>query len=238
MKRIVTKHTLAVRWFHWINFPVLAIMTWSGLLIYWANDIYKIRIGGKDLISFFPNSIYAALNIPYHLAEGMAYHFLFMWLFFINGLLYVSYTALSGEWKYLLPGRKSFKQAWLVVLHDLHIRKGLPPQTKYNAAQRIAYTAIILMGFGSIVTGLSIYKPVQFAWLTWLCGGYEAARVEHFALTIGYCIFFIVHVVQVVLAGWKNFRSMITGFDVLPFEEKIIEPEPVPETPIITPVNS
>ena len=238
MKRIVTKHTLAVRWFHWINFPVLAIMTWSGLLIYWANDIYKIRIGGKDLISFFPNSIYAALNIPYHLAEGMAYHFLFMWLFFINGLLYVSYTALSGEWKYLLPGRKSFKQAWLVLLHDLHIRKGLPPQTKYNAAQRIAYTAIILMGFGSIVTGLSIYKPVQFAWLTWLCGGYEAARVEHFALTIGYCIFFIVHVVQVVLAGWKNFRSMITGFDVLPFEEKIIEPEPVPETPIITPVNS
>jgi len=238
MKKIVTKHTLAVRWFHWINFPILAIMIWSGLLIYWANDIYKIKIGGKDIISFFPNSFYAALNIPYHLAEGMAYHFLFMWLFFINGLLYVSYTALSGEWKYLLPGRKSFKQAWLVLLHDLHIRKALPPQTKYNAAQRIAYTAIILMGLGSIITGLSIYKPVQFGWLMRLCGGYEAARVEHFALTIGYCVFFVVHVVQVVLAGWKNFRSMVTGFDVLPLQEKIIEPEPVAETPIITPVNS
>jgi len=71
-----------------------------------------------------------------------------------------------------------------------------------------------------------------------LCGGYEAARVEHFALTIGYCVFFVVHVVQVVLAGWKNFRSMVTGFDVLPLQEKIIEPEPVAETPIITPVNS
>ena len=94
------------------------------------------------------------------------------------------------------------------------------------------------MGLGSIITGLSIYKPVQFGWLTWLCGGYEAARVEHFILTIGYCLFFVVHVVQVILAGWKNFRNIITGFDVLPLEEKKIEPEPVIETPTITPVNS
>lgn len=238
MKKIVTKHTLAVRWFHWINFPILAIMTWSGLLIYWANDIYKIKIGGKEIIHFFPDSFYAAMNMSYHLAEGMAYHFLFMWLFFINGLLYVLYTALSGEWKYLLPGRKSFKEAWLVVLHDLHIRKGLPPQAKYNAAQRIAYTAIIIMGFGSIVTGLSLYKPVQFGWLTWLCGGYEAARFEHFVLTIGYCLFFIVHIIQVVLAGWKNFRSMITGFDIFPLEVKPEETEDIPDSPIITPVNS
>jgi thiosulfate reductase cytochrome b subunit len=250
MKRIVTKHPLAIRWFHWINFPVLAIMIWSGLLIYWANDVYAIKIGGKQLINFFPKSFYDALHIPFRLAEGMAYHFLFMWLFFINGLLYVCYTAFSGEWKYLLPNRKSFKQSWLVVLHDLHIHKGLPPQTKYNAAQRIAYTAIILMGLGSIITGLSIYKPVQFGWLTWICGGYEAARVEHFALTIGYCLFFIVHVVQVILAGWKNFRSMITGFDVFEIvEEKIEEPQIVVEeekekpqiiveTPDQTPVNS
>jgi len=178
------------------------------------------------------------LHVPFHLAEGMAYHFLFMWLFFINGVLYVFYTAFSGEWKYLLPNRRSFKEAWFVFLHDLHIRKGLPPQTKYNAAQRIAYTAIILMGLGSVITGLSIYKPVQFSWLTWLCGGYEAARVEHFALTIGYCLFFIVHVIQVILAGWKNFRSMITGFDVFAVEEKKKEPETVIETSPITPVNS
>ena len=171
MKKIVTKHPLAIRWFHWINFPVLTIMIWSGLLIYWANDVYKIKIGGQEIIKFFPKSFYAALNVPFHLAEGMAYHFLFMWLFFINGLLYVLYTAFSGEWKYLLPNKKSFKEAWLVLLHDLHIKKGLLFQTKYNAAQRITYTAIVLMGFGSIITGLSIYKPVQFGWLAWLCGG-------------------------------------------------------------------
>jgi thiosulfate reductase cytochrome b subunit len=149
----------------------------------------------------------------------MAYHFVFMWLFFINGLLYVLYTAISGEWRYLLPNRRSFKEAWLVVLHDLHLRKTMPPQTKYNAAQRIAYSAIIVMGLGSLISGLAIYKPIQFSWLAWLCGGYEMARVIHFILTIGYCVFFLVHFIQVILAGWKNFQSMITGFEVLPIEK-------------------
>ena len=239
MKKIVSKHPLAIRWFHWINFPVLAVMIWSGFMIYWANDVYAVRIGGKELIKFFPKSFYEALNLPFHLAEGMAYHFLFMWLFFINGFLYVVYTIISGQWRYLAPNRASFKQAWLVLLHDLHIRKGLPPQTKYNAAQRIAYTAIILMGWGSIITGMSIYKPVQFGWLTSLCGGYKASRLEHFILTIGYCAFFVVHIVQVILAGWKNFRSMVTGFDVLPVQEEVPpEEEPEGQTLIITPVNA
>jgi len=70
------------------------------------------------------------------------------------------------------------------------------------------------MGFGSILTGLAIYKPVQFSWITWLCGGYKAARLEHFILTIGYVLFFLVHIIQVIKAGWKNFKSMITGFEV------------------------
>src|SRR5579875_2609632 len=242
MQKIVYKHPLAVRWFHWINFPVLGVMIWSGLLIYWANDVYAIKIGGKEIIKFFPQSFYQALHIPFRLAEGMAYHFIFMWLFFINGLLYVLYTLLSGEWRYLWPQKKSFKEAWQVVLHDLHLRKTAPPQTKYNAAQRIAYSAIIFMGFGSLLTGLSIFKPIQFQWLVALLGGYEAARVEHFALTIGYCLFFIIHITQVVLAGWKNFQSMVTGFEVVSSEpENKIMPEPAPEDmPVaanITPSN-
>jgi thiosulfate reductase cytochrome b subunit len=225
MRKIIKKHSLAVRWFHWINFPVLAAMIWSGLLIYWANDVYKIRIGGRELIKFFPDTFYKALNLPFHLAEGMAYHFLFMWLFFLNGLLYVLYTFFSGEWKYLLPNKKSLKEAGLVLLHDLHLRKKEPPFIKYNAAQRIAYTGIIVMGVGSVITGLSIYKPVQFGWLTALCGGYEAARLEHFILTIGYCLFFVVHILQVIRAGWRNFRSMITGFDVVQASENKITEE-------------
>lgn len=215
MKRIKYKHPLAIRWFHWVNFPVLTVMIWSGILIYWANDIYKIQIGGKDIINFFPDSFYKALNIPFHLGEGMAWHFVFMWFFFLNGIIYVLYTIFSGEWRFLLPNRASFKEAWQVLLHDLHIRKTIPPQNKYNGAQKIAYTAIIIMGFGSLATGLAIYKPIQFGWLSSIFGGYESSRLIHFALTIGYCLFFIIHIVQVIAAGWQNFSSMITGFEVL-----------------------
>ena len=227
MKRIVKKHPLAIRWFHWINFPVLGIMIWSGLLIYWANDVYKIGFGSTTLLKFFPDSFYKALNVPYRLSEGMAYHFMFMWLFFLNGIAYVLYTIISGEWRDLVPKKNSFKQAWQVLLHDLHIRKTAPPVIgKYNAAQRIAYTAIIVMGIGSILTGLAIYKPVQLGWLCTILGGYKFARILHFALTIGYVLFFLIHIFQVIRAGWNNFRAMITGFEVKKIKEDFPEKEP------------
>lgn len=213
-----------MRWTHWVNFPVLAIMIWSGALIYWGNDEYSITLFGHTYFKFFPQGFYDALHIGARLREGMAFHFLFMWFFALNGLVYVLYTIISGAWRELLPQRNSFKEAWLVLLHDLHIRKMAPPQNKYNAAQRIAYTAIIVMGFGSLVTGLAIYKPVQFATITWLCGGYHSARIIHFVLTIGYVLFFLIHIIQVILAGWNNFRAVVAGFEV------VTEPQPDPKT--------
>ena len=125
------------------------------------------------------------------------------------------YTLASGEWRSLLPVPGSFRRAPLVALHDAHIVKRPPPQGKYNDAQRIAYTAVILMGAGSIITGLAIYKPLQVAWLTGLLGGYGWARWEHFWLMVFFVLFFAVHVVQVAFAGWANFRSMITGYDIV-----------------------
>src|SRR2546421_10182329 len=96
VKRIEKKHPLAIRWFHWINFPVLMVMIWSGLLIYWANDVYRIGYGNVTLFHFFPAWFYAPTVPPggnpdhalYHLdsrlATGMAWHFLFMWFFAVN----------------------------------------------------------------------------------------------------------------------------------------------------------
>ena len=153
-----------------------------------------------------------------------------MWVFFLNGLIYVLYTVISGEWRFLVPDRHSFKEAWLVLLNDLHIRRTAPPQVKYNGAQKIAYSAIIVMGLGSVLTGLAIYKPIQFSWITTLCGGYGSARVIHFILTIGYCLFFLIHVVQVILAGWNNFRAMVAGFDVV--DDNPAPPAPITETPV------
>ena len=215
MKRIIKKHPLAIRWFHWINFPIMIVMIWSGLLIYWANDVYRLGWGDRTILKFFPDSFNKALNIPYRLAEGMSLHFFFMWLFAINGILYFLYLLFSREYKLLLPDKKSLREAWHVLLHDLHIRKGLPPKRKYNAAQRIAYTGIIIMGFLMLLTGLAIYKPVQLYWLCALLGGYEWARAEHFIFTILFVLFFIVHVIQVIIAGWNNFRGMVTGFEVI-----------------------
>ena len=154
--------------------------------------------------------------MDHRLADGMAMHFLFMWLFALNGFLYVGYTILSGEWKLLVPrSRTAFRDAWQVLLHDLHLRREAPSQEKYNAAQRIAYTGVVLMGAGSLLTGLAIYKPAQLNWLAELLGGYRFARMIHFDLTVLFVLFFLLHVLQVVLAGWNNFRSMVSGWEVV-----------------------
>ena len=217
-KQLEKKHLLAVRWLHWINFPLLAMMIWSGMLIYWANPVYGIRIFGYELFGFFPEWFYDTLGIPFRLAEGLQLHFFVMWLFAANGVIYVIYLMLSGEWRPILPVPGSFKRATLVTLHDAHIVKNLPPQGKYNDAQRIAYSGVILMGTGSVVTGLAIYKPLQLAWLTAVLGGYGWARWIHFWLTMLFVLFFAVHVAQVILAGWSNFRSMVTGYDIVDAE--------------------
>jgi thiosulfate reductase cytochrome b subunit len=220
MIRLEKKHPRAIRWFHWINVPLLFGMIWSGLLIYWANDVYRIGIGDFTLFHFFPDWFYESLNLGHRLAEGMAWHFFLMWFFALNGLAYVLYTIFSGEWRFLVPNRHSLREAIQVMLHDLHLSKSEPPRRKFNGAQQFAYTAIIVMGAGSLLTGLAIYKPVQFSWLTGLFGGYAWARWIHFWLTIGYVVFFIIHFAQVMKAGWNNFRAMVTGYEVVAVEEK------------------
>lgn len=224
MKKLVRKHPLAIRWFHWINFPLLAVMIWSGTLIYWAYPIYRIGIGSHTLLKMnFSQPVWKALHVNNRLAEGMAFHFFFMWLFGVNGIAYVLYTIISGEWRELVPDRRSFKEAWLVFLHDLHLRKEAPPPRKFNGAQQIAYSLIVLAGLGSLLTGLAIYKPVQFSWLTTLFGGYPMARFFHFWLTVGYVVFFLVHVAQVIKTGWNNFRAMVIGYEVQSGAEAIHE---------------
>lgn len=217
--RLERKHTLATRWMHWVNFPLLTMMIWSGLLIYWANPAYGIRIFGYELFAFFPQSFYEFLGVPFRLGEGLQLHFFFMWLFALNGVAYIIYTIISGEWRSIVPLPSSFKRAPKVALHDAHIVKEKPPQGKYNDAQRIAYSGVILMGAGSVLSGLAIYKPTQLAFLTAIFGGYQWARWVHFWLTILFVLFFVVHIIQVAIAGWSNFRSMITGYDVVEDKE-------------------
>jgi hypothetical protein len=190
-------------------------MVWSGLLIYWAYQPYRIGWGNTTILKLFPRSFHQALNTPYRLAEGMSIHFSFMWLFALSGLFYVIYLTLSGQWRWLLPNRQSFRECGQVILSDLKIRKKPIPQSgKYNAAQRIIYTGVVTLGFLALLTGIAIYKPVQCRWLCSLLGGYAAARLEHFIITILFVLFFILHIIQVVRAGWNRFRAMVTGFEL------------------------
>jgi thiosulfate reductase cytochrome b subunit len=215
MLQVRAKHPLLIRITHWINVPVLAVMVWSGLLIYWAYDPYQIQVGGAVLVRFFPQWFYERLDLAYGLADGMAYHFAFAWLFTANGVVYVAYLVRSGEWRELAPNRRSFHEAWHVVLHDLRLRKQPLPTAKFNAAQRLAYTGVVLMGAGSVLTGLAIWKPTQLWWLTAAFGGYQSARVLHFAIMIGFVLFVAVHLAQVAKAGWRNFRAMVVGYEAL-----------------------
>jgi thiosulfate reductase cytochrome b subunit len=219
------KHSLATRWMHWINFPLLFVMIYSGILIYWADSqheglnahqVYRIGIGDWTPFRFFPRWFYNSLHLKFQLAQGLAYHFFFMWFFALNGAAYVLYAFLSGEWRNLVPTRHSFVGAFHVVLHDLGLSKRPLPRQKFNDAQRIAYTGVVLMGMGSLLTGLAIYKPTQLHIITTLFGGYEMARSFHFWLTLSFVGFFLMHVAQVIRSGWNNFRAMIIGYHIEP----------------------
>lgn len=204
--KIIEKHSLAIRWFHWINFPMIMIMIWSGILIYWANRIY-IPISDK---------LSESLQINGRLAEGMGWHFMAMWFFTLNGIFYILYLAITGEWRFIFPDRKSWKEAVLIFLHDLKLIKiNISHDSKFNGAQKIAYTLILINAFFAVLTGFAIYKPVQLGFLTEALGGYEAARFEHFIVMCIFILFFIVHLTQVLKAGWNNFRAMLTGYEIL-----------------------
>jgi thiosulfate reductase cytochrome b subunit len=212
--RAVLVHRRATRWMHWINFPLILIMLWSGFRIYWANDVYAFGIGDWTLFEFFPEWFYERLDLNRHLARGLAFHLAFGWLFAINGMAYAIYTATSGEWRQLVPDRQSIKDLPAVLAHDIGLRKVAPPQGRYNAAQRLTYTIIVMLGGIALVTGFAIYKPIQLSLVVSMFGGYETARLIHFVCSISFIVFFVVHIIQVIRAGWGNFTSMLTGYEV------------------------
>lgn len=202
---IIEKHSLILRCTHWINVVLLSLMVWSGVLIYWANDEY-ITI---------PDQLAKALSINSRLGIGLSWHFFIMWPFLINGMVYVTYMLISGEWRSLAINKQTFKDAIQVTLYELKIKKTQPEQIgKFNAAQRLTYFSVILMAIGAVITGLAIYKPVTLGWLTAMLGGYKAARLEHFILMLGFIFFVIIHIIQVARSGWNNFRAMVAGYEI------------------------
>ena len=148
--------------------------------------MYRLGIGHFTLFRFFPDWFYNWLHVPYHVTMGLSYHFFFMWVFAINGVAWGAvhlalrrvavHPAATPQPAGCDPGGR-----WWTCT----CARGCPSQTKYNGAQRIAYTSCALMGAMMLLTGLAIYKPTQLHVLTSLLGGYEMARWLHFWTTMG-----------------------------------------------------
>lgn len=208
------KHSLALRWMHWLNFPLLMIMLYSGMRIYWADlqDPYAIGIGGRQLFEFWPDGVNSALQLERKLAKGIAFHLTFGWFFVLNGVAYLIYLSRRGEWRHIVPDLQGVRDARRTVAHDLHLRADKPVQGKYNPAQQVIYTLVIVISALLVVSGFAIYKSGQLAWLEAAFGGYDFARFVHFSTAILLMLFFAVHLVQVARAGWANVASIITGY--------------------------
>lgn len=226
-------HPLIVRVTHWINAIALGIMITSGFRIYNASPILDFR---------FPEWI----MLGGWLGGARQWHFFAMWIFVVNGVFYVLYNVLSKHGrKTTLFSKGDVSGVLPMIQYYLTIRKEHPPQGKYNALQKFAYTQVPLFAVGSILTGMAIYWPTQFSWLTSMFGGFDTARVWHFIFTLLFVSFIGGHLLMVVIAGWWNFVSIFTGWRVLPAEQSapviVPDPEPMPATvpvPVATPSSS
>ncbi len=194
-------HPLPVRIMHWINAVAMLIMITSGWGIY--DDDVIIR--GFHFAKFLRLGDWAAWSLNWHFAG--------MWLLAINGLIYLGYGVVTGRLRErLLPIRVS--ELLHTVRETLHFRLEHADITTYNAVQKLLYIIVILAGISQVVTGLAIWKPVQFSGLVSLLGGFQSARVLHF---IGMAVIFgflVLHVVLALLVP-RTIWAMLAGGPVL-----------------------
>ncbi|MGO9399609.1 MAG: cytochrome b/b6 domain-containing protein [Xanthobacteraceae bacterium] len=189
-------HPAWVRVTHWINALAMLLLIGSGWQIYDASPLFGFE---------FPKQI----ALGNWLGGALLWHFAAMWLLVINGLVYVSLGLLTGRFR-----RKLFPLRPSEVLRDLlaALRGKLAHDdlSVYNAVQKLLYLGILLTGVVIVLSGLSIWKPVQFQWLTSFFGGYNTARYVHFAAMTAIVAFLVVHVSLAVLVP-KSVRAMIIG---------------------------
>jgi len=141
LERIYHKHTRATRVLHWTNVIIIGALLWTALLL----------LSGTPELPYshwLPPGFYAGLHLDNRNDEGRVWHVLFSFLMIAVGVAYTAYLAISGRWKTFLPNATSWDDAYRVVLSDLGIRRNTPSQQKYNGAQRIAYTGVVILGLG------------------------------------------------------------------------------------------
>lgn len=189
-------HPAWVRITHWINAIAILVMIGSGWQIYNASPLFDFT---------FSKSI----TLGGWLGGAIQWHFAAMWVLVVNGLVYLTLGFVSGRFRRKLwpisPG-----EVFADVKAALTFKLAHDDLSHYNAVQKVLYAGVILCGIIIVLSGLAIWKPVQFQELTTLFGGYDFARYVHFMAMAAIVGFLVVHVALALLVP-KSLRAMVTG---------------------------
>jgi thiosulfate reductase cytochrome b subunit len=189
-------HPLTVRIAHWINAAAMIVMITSGWKIYNASPIFPF---------LFPE----AITLGGWLGGAIQWHFAAMWLLAINGGIYLGYGILSGRLY-----RKLWPISFRAIVHDVSAaftaKLSHDDLTTYNSVQKLLYTGVIASAVLVVLSGLAIWKPVQFGPLTRLFGDFDSARVVHFVAMSLIAGFVVIHVVMSLLVP-RSLLAMLRG---------------------------
>jgi thiosulfate reductase cytochrome b subunit len=205
------RHHLIVRITHWVNALALVVMIGSGLRIFNSYPAFARKGGSFCCYPFAGKKIPEWLTFGGWLAGARHWHFAAMWLLVVNGLVYLGFIYLHGEWRDLVPRRGVLRDAWEMIKFYLALRRDHPHQGKHNALQRTAYFAMPWVGAVAVVSGLAIWKPVQLAPLTHLLGGFVWARYFHFLAMLALVVLSAGHVFMVFAVDPFSLRAIVTG---------------------------
>jgi thiosulfate reductase cytochrome b subunit len=210
-------HPLPVRIMHWINALAIFIMIGSGWKIYNDDVIFGVLR--------FPDSIVIGKWAQY----GLQWHFFGMWIFVLNGVAYLSYGIVSGRfWQKLFP--ISPREVLVTVGEALRLRLRHDDLTHYNAVQKTLYLGVMLVGVLIVLSGLALWKPVQFSELANLFGSFQNVRLVHFFCMTAIVAFIVVHVTLALLVP-RSLLAMFTGgpaLDATPAEANSLVPQTKP----------
>lgn len=181
---------------HWINAIAMLVMIGSGWQIYNASPLFAFE---------FPR----AITLGGWLGGAILWHFAAMWVLVINGLVYVTLGIITGRFR-----RKFLPIYPSDVIHDVSAaltgKLAHDDISVYNSVQKLLYVGVIAAGVIVVLSGISIWKPVQYQELTALFGGFDFARYVHFAAMAAIVGFLVIHVTLALLVP-KTIKAMVVG---------------------------
>lgn len=196
IKNVGTSHPWWLRLTHWLNAYAVIVLILSGWQIYNASPIFDFRM---------PSGI----AVGGWLGGALQWHFFAMWILFFNGIFYLLMNVITGRFKKKY-WPMSLRELGLDVIQTLKLKLSHDDLSHYNMVQKLAYLFAIVALIVMVMSGMAIWKSVQFPLMRELMGGYDNARIIHFVCMSSLVLFIIVHVVMVILVP-RTLKGMTFG---------------------------